>query len=291
MRGAGGLGMGGWECTDLGFGDGAGIGAAEYPVWCVAWRPCGRWVYSGGEDDTVRVWDAWAGAGGMCWRAMAIAFGARRRASAVGIGGPDGAGAGWICGGGVRGGGSWRPGVFGGGRWRVSGGPAITVFMRRAFLIAAGAFAGLAYFASRKGKAEEAPVDTPERVVRPAAEWRARLSAQQYHVARLGGTDTPYTGTYYSLKDPGTYVCVCCGLLLFRSEDKFDSGTGWPSFSAPAEVKNVLLQTDGSLMMERTEVLCRRCAAHLGHVFPDGPPPTNQRYCINESSLRFIKRS
>lgn len=159
--------------------------------------------------------------------------------------------------------------------------------MRRAFLIGAGVFAGLVYFSSRRGKEEEEPIDTPGRVVRTPAEWRARLTAQQYHVTRQGGTDTPYTGTYYALKTEGRYLCIGCDNLLFRSAEKFDSGTGWPSFWAPAEPQNIRTRQDVSLLLERTEVACRRCAAHLGHVFTDGPPPTHLRYCINESALRF----
>lgn len=171
--------------------------------------------------------------------------------------------------------------------------------MRRTFLIASGVFAGLVYFSSRRGT-EEAPagsveimafdgsgVRTVERIVRTPAEWRSRLTAQQYYVTRQGSTDTPFTGTYHALKEDGLYHCVCCGTVVFRSAEKFDSGTGWPSFWAPADARNVRSRKDVSLLMERTEVACRRCGAHLGHVFPDGPPPTHLRYCINESALRF----
>ncbi len=175
--------------------------------------------------------------------------------------------------------------------------------MRRAFLIGCGAFAGLVAVSSRRGEApavgenvelmeyndlgEPLGVRTVARLVRPAAEWKAQLSAQQYYVTRQGSTDTPFTGTYHSLHTPGLYRCVCCGTALFHSRDKFDSGTGWPSFTAPADARNLLTRKDISLLLERTEVSCRRCSAHLGHVFPDGPPPSGLRYCINESSLRF----
>ncbi|MBI2687734.1 MAG: peptide-methionine (R)-S-oxide reductase MsrB [Acidobacteria bacterium] len=128
-------------------------------------------------------------------------------------------------------------------------------------------------------------------VVKTAAEWKAQLSAQQYYVTRQGSTDTPYSGTYHSLHSAGIYRCVCCGTALFRSEDKFDSGTGWPSFAAPADERNVRTRKDTSMFVERVEVACRRCEAHLGHVFPDGPEPAHLRYCINESALRFIKSS
>ncbi|MFN0106115.1 MAG: peptide-methionine (R)-S-oxide reductase MsrB [Bryobacteraceae bacterium] len=176
--------------------------------------------------------------------------------------------------------------------------------MRRVFLIASVTFAGLVALSSRRGKVVDeggsvelmefdergaaAGVRTMEKVVRTAAEWRERLSAQQYYVTRQGSTDTPFTGTYHSLKAAGLYRCVCCGTGLFRSEDKFDSGTGWPSFSVPADARNVLERKDLSLFLERTEVACRRCGAHLGHVFPDGPVPSHLRYCINESALRFV---
>lgn len=159
--------------------------------------------------------------------------------------------------------------------------------MRRAFLIAAGVFAGLVAFSSRRGKVEE-PIEGEDRVVRTPAEWRQRLTAQQFYVTRKGSTDTPFTGTYYNLKTRGLFHCVCCDNLLFRSEDKFDSGTGWPSFTSPADPRHVRTRQDVSLFLERTEVSCRRCDAHLGHVFPDGPPPAHLRYCINESALRFV---
>ncbi len=128
-------------------------------------------------------------------------------------------------------------------------------------------------------------------VVRSDSEWRERLTTQQFWVTRRGTTDTPFTGTFYRSRDAGLYRCVCCGNAVFSSETKFDSGTGWPSYSAPMAAENIRTQTDTSLFMRRTEVLCKLCDAHLGHVFDDGPPPSGLRYCINESALRFVPRS
>lgn len=129
--------------------------------------------------------------------------------------------------------------------------------------------------------------EKPEKVNKTDAEWRQQLSDEEFQVTRKKGTERAFTGKYWDTHKKGVFECVCCGEPLFDSSTKFDSGTGWPSFWAPVDASKVELESDESYGMVRTEVMCRKCEAHLGHVFPDGPKPTGLRFCINSAALKL----
>jgi len=184
---------------------------------------------------------------------------------------------------------------------------------RRLFLGGgAAALGGIALFSMRKAPAVEASAanianpgtvtivnfsdtgqnlgkETVPKIVKTDAEWRQQLSGNAFDIARRADTEMPYTGSTWNEHGKGIFRCICCDTALFDSKTKFDSGTGWPSFWAPIAKENIAEVTDNSLGMTRTEVKCKRCDAHLGHVFGDGPPPTGLRYCMNSASMRFVK--
>ena len=138
------------------------------------------------------------------------------------------------------------------------------------------------------GKGVSKPMENSE-INKTDEEWRKQLTPEQYNVLREKGTERPFTGKYWNLKEDGTYTCAACGAELFKSETKFDSGCGWPSFYDAPDKSKLRFHDDNSYGMRRIEVTCARCGGHLGHVFPDGPEPTGQRYCINSASLNFKK--
>jgi peptide-methionine (R)-S-oxide reductase len=171
-------------------------------------------------------------------------------------------------------------------------------FLRGALLLAGGALLDIAFPRDRVHAAEmplkiysaaKGGYVMTEKVIKTEKEWRSLLTPEQFQITRKKGTERAFTGKYDKHYEKGVYRCVCCGTDLFRSETKYDSGTGWPSFYAPIAKENIRTESDWGLLAKRTEVLCARCDAHLGHVFEDGPKPTGLRYCMNSEALTFAK--
>lgn len=143
----------------------------------------------------------------------------------------------------------------------------------------------------KNGHTTERDGSMTDRIYKTDEEWRSLLTPEQYGITRQKGTEPPFSGEYYNFHGKGVYLCVCCGAELFRSETKFESGSGWPSFYEPVSRNNITEDSDDSYGMRRIEIECSRCGAHLGHVFNDGPEPTGLRYCVNSASLRFVSDS
>lgn len=156
------------------------------------------------------------------------------------------------------------------------------------FTVPAGAADGSAPARIRVYSVEKGNYVMTQTVVKTKEEWKKALTPEQYHILREKGTERAFSGKYDKHHEHGVYRCAACGLDLYRSEEKYDSGTGWPSFTAPIAASNVLTRPDNGFFSQRTEVLCARCGGHLGHVFDDGPKPTGKRYCMNSAALQFV---